>query len=419
MALIIDNNPYEEKTQGNIGLPTDDEHAPIILDLNTRTFSPFVDANGKAYVVAVEGDKNSQKITFHIPPEYEGIDLYGANCSIAWETSWRDDAGNISKAKISLGAPIIIGADGNNKDWALPYEEKDMLEFDWYLDERQCAKAGSCAFRLFFEFDDSTEDTNEVTGSEGGYVLSSKAGVFKIDSAGIIIDAESAYLELDVFSPDDIRRLLEEITIVKDETAKVMTYASEMAEKANQAAENADHAAENAETAFMKVAEEGKIPYLKNQNLNRNKASIWTGTLEEYNNIDELSPDTIYMIEDMHTQVDYIIEQGKTGIWTWRKWNGGIFECWGELTHQETFVKAAGSGIYISTSMVDLPIVSTTLPVGAGAHKYNFGSWVNVAPAYKSSTEIDGSQICVMSFQTQDNTLPSTTVTLYVKGTWK
>lgn len=29
---------------------------------------------------------------------------------------------------------------------------------------------------------------------------------------------------------------------------------------------------------------------------------------------------------------DYIVEQGTDGIWTYRKWNSGIAECWGEDT---------------------------------------------------------------------------------------
>lgn len=32
--------------------------------------------------------------------------------------------------------------------------------------------------------------------------------------------------------------------------------------------------------------------------------------------------------------VDYVVEQGTSGIWTYRKWNSGIAECWG--THIET-----------------------------------------------------------------------------------
>ena len=30
--------------------------------------------------------------------------------------------------------------------------------------------------------------------------------------------------------------------------------------------------------------------------------------------------------------VDYIVEQGTSGIWTYRKWNSGISECWGTQT---------------------------------------------------------------------------------------
>ena len=26
---------------------------------------------------------------------------------------------------------------------------------------------------------------------------------------------------------------------------------------------------------------------------------------------------------------DYVVEQGTDGIWTYRKWNSGIAECWG------------------------------------------------------------------------------------------
>lgn len=29
---------------------------------------------------------------------------------------------------------------------------------------------------------------------------------------------------------------------------------------------------------------------------------------------------------------DFIVEQGTSGIWTYRKWNSGIAECWGEHT---------------------------------------------------------------------------------------
>ena len=31
-----------------------------------------------------------------------------------------------------------------------------------------------------------------------------------------------------------------------------------------------------------------------------------------------------------NTSVDYIVEQGTSGIWKYRKWNSGIAECWGQ-----------------------------------------------------------------------------------------
>ena len=40
---------------------------------------------------------------------------------------------------------------------------------------------------------------------------------------------------------------------------------------------------------------------------------------------------------------DYIVEQGTSGIWTYRKWNSGIAECWGEVTARASITDAFGS----------------------------------------------------------------------------
>jgi hypothetical protein len=40
---------------------------------------------------------------------------------------------------------------------------------------------------------------------------------------------------------------------------------------------------------------------------------------------------------------DYVIEQGTSGIWTYRKWNSGVSECWGH--------NYLGDNIALSTSM--------------------------------------------------------------------
>ena len=43
---------------------------------------------------------------------------------------------------------------------------------------------------------------------------------------------------------------------------------------------------------------------------------------------------------------DYIVEQGTSGIWTYRKWNSGIAECWGNASGSASFTRTWG-GLYI------------------------------------------------------------------------
>ena len=47
--------------------------------------------------------------------------------------------------------------------------------------------------------------------------------------------------------------------------------------------------------------------------------------------------------------VDYIVEQGTSGIWTYRKWNSGIAECWGRKTWSSSVaITTSWGGIYES-----------------------------------------------------------------------
>ena len=57
-----------------------------------------------------------------------------------------------------------------------------------------------------------------------------------------------------------------------------------------------------------------------------------------------------------NTSVDYIVEQGTSGIWTYRKWNSGIAECWGTVSWSITSWSAWGSTYYSTySSQVDYP----------------------------------------------------------------
>ena len=48
---------------------------------------------------------------------------------------------------------------------------------------------------------------------------------------------------------------------------------------------------------------------------------------------------------------DYIVEQGTSGIWTYRKWNSGIAECWGKTSVASTTYSANGGYKNVTESL--------------------------------------------------------------------
>lgn len=110
---------------------------------------------------------------------------------------------------------------------------------------------------------------------------------------------------------------------------------------------------------------------------------------------------------------DYVVEQGTSGYWTYRKWNSGISECWltwtGTLSHYWS-----GNGLYsYSTGAINFPsglfitIPSITADGAIGSAFYlgttimPSATGVNVA----ACTTISGQQTCTFHIQ--------------VKGKWK
>lgn len=63
---------------------------------------------------------------------------------------------------------------------------------------------------------------------------------------------------------------------------------------------------------------------------------------------------------------DYIVEQGTSGIWTYRKWNSGVAECWGSLSVKTAIKTAWTTGMFISSAFpentTDFPLDFTEVP---------------------------------------------------------
>lgn len=67
---------------------------------------------------------------------------------------------------------------------------------------------------------------------------------------------------------------------------------------------------------------------------------------------------------DSNNTADYVIEQGTSGIWTYRKWNSGVAECWGIYTMTSACTKAWGS-LYYSDKLaprINYPFTFTSRP---------------------------------------------------------
>ena len=82
-------------------------------------------------------------------------------------------------------------------------------------------------------------------------------------------------------------------------------------------------------------------------------------------------------------EIDYIVSQGTSGIWTYRKWNSGLAECWLEsdlsLTGTTPVAYMNGSAYY-SYATVDLPFTFKTSPSSVAGGRLGTGmGFVNVA----------------------------------------
>lgn len=109
---------------------------------------------------------------------------------------------------------------------------------------------------------------------------------------------------------------------------------------------------------------------------------------------------------------DFIVEQGTSGIWTYRKWNSGIAECWGTASLTPTWVSYT-AGLYFSSPQptISYPFTITDAIVTANPNAVgsNVGWVANIIP-HTSNVEL--------TIVRNGNT-GNATVQVSVKGRWK
>lgn len=116
---------------------------------------------------------------------------------------------------------------------------------------------------------------------------------------------------------------------------------------------------------------------------------------------------------------DYVVEQGMSGIWTYRKWESGIVECWGALSCSNIAVDSAWGGVYESTGQ------RLAFPDGvfAAAPDYcsiTYGGGSEAALSIEIDSEPTASQTQRFYFTRGSSaTITSAKVQVHAIGRWK
>lgn len=111
---------------------------------------------------------------------------------------------------------------------------------------------------------------------------------------------------------------------------------------------------------------------------------------------------------------DFVVEQGTSGIWTYRKWASGKIELWTrEIQHKISFTTASTGISYSTQSGIQVPLVKTIEFATGDSTKWHYVNWASV-------TNNDGTTLGIryygLNTNGNGNTIP---FSAYVIGTWK
>ena len=110
---------------------------------------------------------------------------------------------------------------------------------------------------------------------------------------------------------------------------------------------------------------------------------------------------------------DYIVEQGTSGIWTYKKWNGGIVEVWAKVSTTQAIATALGN-VYRAPNAV-----TTNFPFTITEPKVYLASQSGVVNgAYISELSNTSFSWYPIKYG-KDSTSRVRTIAAYVNGKWK
>lgn len=101
-----------------------------------------------------------------------------------------------------------------------------------------------------------------------------------------------------------------------------------------------------------------------------------------------LTEDIIYYLLSTKNVQDYVVAQGSSGNWRWRKWNSGVAECWQRYSYETPAMVAVG-GIFYSPENVGglaYPFEFLVKPTELVSCDGNVGGWYAAANDLPTNT---------------------------------
>lgn len=120
------------------------------------------------------------------------------------------------------------------------------------------------------------------------------------------------------------------------------------------------------------------------------------------------------LLDDNNT-ADRVVEQGASGVWTWRKWNSGRMEVYGTASHVPTSLNNGTNSFTVTmpVSFVDKSFNVTITPAKCGLMVSAFGDC-------NSSNDIEHSTVAfVLSYKYNHGVAYTTNFNVVARGRWK
>lgn len=110
--------------------------------------------------------------------------------------------------------------------------------------------------------------------------------------------------------------------------------------------------------------------------------------------------------------VDYIVEQGTSGDWTYRKWDSGLYEAWASTSDSYAMTSSFGSS-YFGNHTYNITALSFVTLDCVFATGYASGAYFATKAENISTTSIE------LSARASASTTTTIVHSIYLKGTWK